>query len=148
MSVFISRARLPLLYMTVALIFGVDALNIAIADSLVGHIGVSQRWGSGWIDFGSPTEFRAGEKLRIKLRQDGAKRVLVRLLPFGASPDDPIGIIGNQPFSVQDGVVTVTLDKNYANIIQLSVHGGEQPWNFSLGSDNGPATIVGVDLIK
>ena len=100
------------------------------------------------MDFGEAANFRAGEKLKITLKQDGANHVLVRLLPFGASPDEPIGIIGNQPIAVQDGIVMVTLDKNYNNIKQLSVHGGEQAWQFSLGAGNGPAEIISVELTK
>jgi hypothetical protein len=130
------------------LLFGFGSPTAAFAEMLNGNIGASAEWGSSWMDFGQAANFIAGEKLKITLKRGGAQRVLVRLLPYGTSPDEPVGIIGNQPIPVQDGTVTVTLDKNYSNIRQLSVHGGEKAWEFSLGAGNGPAEILSVDLSK
>jgi hypothetical protein len=143
---FLSDGRVAALYVTAALLLGFSSQKAALAEMLRGDIGTSARWGSSWMDFSEAANFRAGAKLKITLKQDGAKRVLVRLLPFGQSPDEPVEIIGNQPLTVQDGIVTVTLNKNYSNIKQLSVHGGEKAWQFSLGAGNGPAEIQSVDL--
>ncbi len=146
---YVTGIRLQTLRATGALLLGLCLLNTALADMLTGNIGVSRQWGSSWMDFGQAASFRSGETLKITLTQDGAKRVVVRLLPVGASPDEPVGIIGSQPIAVQDGgVVIITLDRNYSNIRQLSVHGGAQAWKFALGANNGPAEIISVELTK
>jgi hypothetical protein len=121
--------------------------GVAEADQLVGAIGNSSRWGSSWMDFGQAEDFHAGQTLKITLKSGGATHVLVRLLPVNASPDDPVGIVRNQIYPVSAGVVTVVLDQDYPGTKQISVHGGQQAWNFSLGAGNGPAVIVAIERL-
>jgi hypothetical protein len=105
-------------------------------------LGDSPRWGSAWCDLSPPQDFPAGTALEITLATGGAKRVLVRLLPDGQSPDDPIGIIGGPIDVPSNNIVRVLIPTSQNSIKQISVHGGAAPWNMNLGSSNGNAKIV------
>lgn len=115
---------------------------------LAGETGSSPKWGSGWIDLATAMDFAAGDKLRIRIGGT-AKKVLVRLLPEGSFPDSTDGIVGGAFIVPGNRVVEVVLDKDRKGIIQISVHGGPNPWGkFPLGGGNGPATIESVTLIR
>jgi len=135
------RAAMPLL--VCALIWS----HTVVAQQLSGNIGSSAKWGSSWIDLGQATSFLSGQVLKITLQDDSARSVLVRLLPVGASPDEPAGLVGTQGLPVAKRVVIVPLSKDYPNIKQISVHGGEKAWDYNLGSGNGPARILTVELV-
>ncbi len=111
-----------------------------ITIPLLGKIGSSTPWGSGWIDLEAPTVFLKGDRIRIKVG-GSASKVLVRLLPKGRSPDTSAGRIGGTITVPEGRIVEVTLTYDRKEIIQVSVHGGPKPWNISLGGGNGPATI-------
>jgi len=115
---------------------------------LAGQLGSSPRWGTGWLDLVTITNFSAGDTLRLKIGGT-ADKVIVRLLPEGRFPDSSVGIVGS-PITVQDSrFIEVVLKKDRKNIIQISVHGGPNPWGkFPLGGGNGPATVVSADLIR
>jgi hypothetical protein len=121
--------------------------SLASARQLQGNIDNSSQWGSSWMDFGQATDFKAGQTLKITLADDGAKVVLVRLLPFGQSPDEPIGIVDNKALAVTNRVVTATLGQDYPSIKQISVNGGERAWAFNLGAGNGPARILTIEVL-
>jgi hypothetical protein len=111
---------------------------------LPGEIGASSRWGSGWLDLAPPADFKKGEKLRLTLGGSAAK-VLVRLLARGDSPDDPSGVLGEYTVPPSK-VVEVALKDEYKTIVQVSVHGGPNPWGkYPLGPGNGPATLRTVE---
>ena len=114
---------------------------------LAGETGSSQRWGSGWLDLAKITDFTAGDMLRLRIG-GSANKVLVRLLPEGKFPDSSVGTV-NGPISVpKNRIVQVVLDKKRKDIIQISVHGGPNPWGkYPLGDGNGPATLEMVELI-
>ncbi len=116
--------------------------NAASAEPLQGSLGASPEWGSGWIDFSAPIDFKKGDKIKLTLG-GSAKRVMIRLLPKGSAPDQAIGIIEGKPFDVPESrIVTITLREDHKNVTQISVHGGPNPWGlFRLGG-NGPATLL------
>ncbi len=115
---------------------------------VAGKIGESDRWGSGWIDLDTATEFRKGEKLRLKVGGTASK-ILVRLLAEGQSPDSTSGVIQTAISVPQNRTVVVELQKNYSRIVQVSVHGGPNPWGtFPLGKENGPASLQSLELIR
>ena len=115
---------------------------------LSGEYGSSPQWGSGWLNLSTPMNFTAGDTLRLKIGGT-AKKVLVRLLPEGKFPDSSEGIIGNAISVPENRTIKIALKDNRYNIIQISVHGGPNPWGkFPLGGDNGPATLESVSLIK
>lgn len=117
-------------------------------EFLTGDIGSSSRWGSGWLDLATPLHLRTGDRLRLRIG-GGASKVLVRLLPRGTSPDSSVGIIGGPIEVPEDKTVEVLLDTERQEIVQISVHGGPNPWGrFPLGAGNGPATIEAAELIR
>lgn len=116
-------------------------------QSLQGSIGSSTRWGSGWIDLDVVTSFKRGEKLQIRVGGT-AHSILVRFLPEGSNPNDPVGIDGGIIKVPENRIVQVTLEEDHDNIEQISVHGGPNPWDlYPMGDDNGPATIQKVQRI-
>lgn len=115
---------------------------------LVGETGFSSRWGSGWLDLATVTDFEKGHRLRLTIGGT-AKNILVRLLAKGQFPDSSSGIVGGTVTVPQNRVVEVELQTDRKNIIQISVHGGPNPWGrFPLGGGNGPATIEAAYLIR
>ena len=114
--------------------------------ALEGNVGSAPQWGSGWLDLNQPTDFAAGGRLKISVSGDASK-VLVRLLPKGQPPDQPVGIQGT--FTVPASrIVEVKLSATRKNIVQISVHGNAHPWTYNLGDGNGRATLSGVEYCK
>lgn len=115
---------------------------------LAGEIGSSPRWGSGWLDLATVTDFAKDDVLRLQIGGTASK-VLVRLLPEGKFPDSSVGIIGGAVTVPENRIVEVVLDNDRKNIIQISVHGGPNPWGiFPLGGGNGPATLESATLVR
>ena len=115
---------------------------------LTGKIGVSDRWSSGWIDLDTATDFMKGDKLRIKVGGT-ARKILVRLLAEGQSPDSTSGVISTAISVPQSRTVVVELQKDYPRTVQVSVHGGPNPWGtFPLGQGNGPVSLQTVELLR
>jgi len=114
---------------------------------LVGETGFSSQWGSGWIDLATPTDFAAGDHLRLRIGGT-ANKIVVRLLQKGISPESSAGMLGGAITVPENRIVEVALDTDRKGIIQISVHGGPNPWGrFPLGGDNGPATVETAGLI-
>jgi len=117
-------------------------------ELLAGEIGSSSRWGSGWLDLATTIDFDKGDRLRLQIG-GMAEKILVRLLPRGVSPDEPHGIVGGAITVPENRIVEVVLNTDRKEIIQISVHGGPNPWGrYPLGSGNGPATIQAAELIR
>ena len=118
-----------------------------ITIPLLGEIGSSPRWGSGWLDLATPTDFLNGDRFRIKVG-GSATKVLVRLLSEGQSPDTSTGRIGGTITVPEDRIIEITLKYDRREIIQISIHGGPNPWNILLGGGNGPATLEEAEIIR
>lgn len=118
-----------------------------ITIPLLGEIGSSPRWGSGWLDLATPTDFLNGDRFRIKVGGSAIK-VLVRLLSEGQFPDTSAGRIGGTITVPEDRIIEITLKYDRREIIQISVHGGPNPWNIPLGGGNGPATLEEAEIIR
>jgi len=109
-----------------------------------GRIGSSADYGSGWLDLATMGDFKQGTRLRL-IVGGTAQKVIVRLLSQGDSPDRPTGIVGifDVPSSRR---VVVTLDGDFLNIVQISVHGGPSPFGlFPLPGGNSPAFVTEVE---
>lgn len=119
---------------------------VARAEQLAGSAGCSSQWGSGWLDLNSPINFAKGERLRLSL-SGTARRIFVRLLPKGASPDTNAGLIGGAVDVPRSRVVEITVPEERRQVIQISVHGGPLAWGLSLGGDNGPACLSSVERV-
>jgi len=113
---------------------------------LVGRLGTSP-YGSGYLDLRAPTSLKQGDEL-VLLVGGTAKRVILRLLPQGALPDTPAGIIGGPMDVPASRVLRLTLSSSREAVVQVSVHGGENPWGqIPLGTGNGPATLLRVERV-
>ena len=110
--------------------------------------GFSTEWGSGWIDLSSPRNFNKCDKLHLKVGGT-ARKIRVRLLPKEVSPDlakEVLPDVYDVPFPSR--LVEVVLPEDYPSIVQISVHGGPNPWGrFPLVDDNGPATLESYKLV-
>ena len=110
-------------------------------EPLAGQTGYSEQWGSGWLDLAPATNFEKGTVLRLKIGGT-AKKILVRLLSKGHLPSVSDGIIGDAMTVPENRIVEVKLDFPVKEVIQISVHGGPNPWGeHPLGGANGPATL-------
>ncbi len=130
-------------------IIALTLVSPASAQPLKGDIGHSEHWGSGWIDLKTPTDFKRGDKVRLKIG-GSAKRIIVRFLPKDEQADDPVGIEGGAvPLERADRTVDITFQEDHLQTKQISVHGGTNPWGlYPLGEDNGPATLLRAERLK
>lgn len=136
-------------FATVILVFWIVLMNVQFVhcEPLTGTPGASSRWGSGWLDLEKTTDFKQGDKLKLKIGGT-AENIVVRLLSKGASPDNPTGIDGSKVTVPPNRIVEVTLREDHSNVIQISVHGGSNPWGmFQLGGGNGPATLLSAERV-
>jgi hypothetical protein len=116
-------------------------------EALHGSAGKDVRWNSGWFDFTQPTNFFKGDQLRLSVGGTATK-VVVRFLDDPRRADSPEGVIGVFPVG-PDRSVRITLDSDYKGILQVSTHGGPNPWNlYDLGGSNGAATLSAVQVIR
>ena len=77
-----------------------------------------------------------------------AETIVVRFLSKDDNPNDPIGIDGGVVEVPESRVVQITLNEDHTDVIQVSVHGGRNPWNlYPLGGGNGPATVLSAERI-
>jgi hypothetical protein len=112
---------------------------------LDGVVGVSTQWGSGWLDLNSRPSFAPGTQLRIGIGGN-ARRVLIRMLQEGESPDVLVGELGEYDVPAERAVVATT-KKLFEQVKQISVH-GDTPWNRFLAEGNGPATLLFVEQCR
>jgi hypothetical protein len=132
-----------LVMLTVLLI----ALCDISAQPIQGTIGSSPQWGSGWIDFSTPVDFKKGDHLRITVGGTATK-ILLRFVPKGCDPNTPCGIDGGVREVPANRILDVKLESEHPQVTQISVHGKSRAWDFYLGGDNGPATLVAVDRVR
>lgn len=126
--------------------FGASQSQAQDCQKLVGTIGASPQWGSGWIDVSS-MDLDAGNHLRLVIG-GSAEKILVRILRQGESPDSAAGIL-DQFVVPENRVIDLKLDQAFKDVHQISVHGGPNPWGqFPLGGGNGPATLMGAERCK
>lgn len=143
-----SDKRVCSIFISLAIVCSVALPATVCAQTLSGATGSSSEWGSGWLVLAPPVDFAKGEHLKLFIG-GSADRILVRLLPKGASPDTSVGIIPGVVNVPKSRIVEVTLPEDRKQIVQISVHGGPNPWGkFPLGGGNGPATIESAERVK
>jgi hypothetical protein len=135
------RVRLYLLGVVFALI-----PQLAPAEPLAGTIGAAVQYGSGWIDFPQPVDFVKGERLRLVIGGTATK-ILVRMLAKGQSRDGSEGLVGGPIDVPKTRVIELVLGENRAQVIQISVHGGANPWGKFPLPGNGPAALQSVERL-
>jgi tetratricopeptide (TPR) repeat protein len=114
---------------------------------LEGRVGSSSEWGSGWMDLTQPSNFEAGNRLRIEVA-GSASKILVRLLPYGQDPRSPAGLLTDEFTVPADHIVEVPIETDRSKIIQISVHGSAKAFNRNLGVGNGPANLSRIERCK
>ena len=139
----ISKSRQAAVAILALVVLGVGA---AQAQKLKGETGSSAQWSSGWLTLKSTTNFSKGDHLKLVVGGP-ANKIVVRLLANGAAPETSAGAIG--AFDVpKDHVVDVVIPEDRKDVIQISVHGGANPWGeFPLGDGNGAVTIKSAELV-
>ena len=122
---------------------------------LEGEFGSEAESYASWIDLDVPEDFVSGDRLKLILgepirRTDKpAKKLLVRVLRANEKAGKPFGVLTPKGIPVpKNRILEVKLAKNYDNVVQISVHGGETPWHYSLGEENGSARLTRVELIS
>lgn len=117
----------------------------AFAEPIEGAVGASSTWGSGWIDLTSVTHFQKGDNLRI-LVGGTADKILLRFLSRGMDPNTASGIDGGVRDIPEDRLLHAVVESGHREVTQVSVLGGPNPFGLmSLGSGNGPATIISIE---
>jgi hypothetical protein len=121
--------------------------GVACSQTVPGNPGASPQWGSGWMDLATSTDFKQGEKLRLRIGGTATK-ILVRFLSKGTDPNTPSGIDGEPLQIPANRIVEMTLKTDHLNVVQVSVHGGPNPWGyFPLGGGNGPAHLLSIERL-
>jgi hypothetical protein len=144
----INHNGLSAIFISLVLLFCMVAPSAASAQVLAGKTGSSPQWGSGWLDLAPPpVDFAGGEHLKLVIG-GSADRILVRLLPQGGDPDKAIGLIPGVIDVPRSRIVEITLPEARRQVVQISVHGGHNAWNHSLGDRNGPATIISAERLR
>ena len=77
--------------------------------------GSSSRWGSGWIDLEETMDFKKGDKLRLSIGGT-ARKIKVRLLPRGQSPDSTAGILPGDVAVPPNKIVELALQSDRRSI--------------------------------
>jgi hypothetical protein len=120
----------------------------ALAEPLKGKVDWSEDSRSGWIELDKMTDFKKGDKLKLHIGGT-AEKILVRFVAKGEDPKGAAGIDGGIIKVPESRVVQVILESDHEHILQISVHGGSEPWRlYSLGAGNGPAKLVSAERVK
>ena len=120
---------------------------LAHAERLGGTVGASEKFGSGWIDLQQPVDFVKGDRLRIVVGGN-ASRVVIRLLPKDKPRDSSEGLLGAPVEVPKTRVVEVVLREDRLQVVQISVHGGPNPWGHFPMPNNGPAALQAAERIS
>jgi hypothetical protein len=116
------------------------------AQTMAGTVGASPQYASGWIDFPQPVDFSKGERLRMVIG-GSATKIIVRMLAKGQSGDSSDGLLGGVIDVPKTRVVELSLGEDRAQIVQISVHGGPNPWGKFPMPGNGPATLQAIERL-
>jgi hypothetical protein len=142
----VSVASVGSVFLHFAIVLGLIASSAHAADTMPGTVGASTQYGSGWIDFPQPVDFSKGERLRMVIG-GSATKILIRMLAKGQSRDGSDGLLGGVIDVPKTRVVDLMLGENRAQIIQISVHGGPNPWGKFPMPGNGPATLQAIERL-
>lgn len=119
---------------------------VGAAEPLAGTLGAAAQYGSGWIDFTQPVDFAKGDRLRLVIGGTASK-ILVRMLAKGQARDSSDGLVGGPIDVPKTRVIELMLGESRAQIVQISVHGGANPWGKFPMPGNGPAALQSVERL-
>ena len=117
------------------------------SDALKGMIETSPISGASWISLEKLRDFHAGDVLIVHLQDNAAKCMLARLLSDTDDARLRIGVVQGIDYIDESNLtISVTIDRDYHEIRQISIH-GRNPWGQYLCSNNGTPTIKAIDYI-
>jgi hypothetical protein len=119
----------------------------AHSERLDGTVGAVEKFGSGWIDLQRPVDFLKGDRLRLVIGGN-ATSVVIRLLAKDKARDSSEGLLGGPVKVPKTRVVEVVLREDRLKVVQISVHGGPNPWGHFPMPNNGPAALQSVERIS
>jgi len=123
-------------------------MGSARAEQIPGKDGATTGpgWAAAWRDLTPSVVFKAGDRLCIRIT--GSESVLIRLLPVGTDPNQPVGVVGGIRNVPSSGAVDVTLASDHGLTSQISVHGGPTAWHWQFPAGNGAPHIVSVERLE
>jgi hypothetical protein len=142
----VSRVSVGSLLLRLVIVLASLTATAHAASTLPGTVGASPQYASGWIDFPQPIDFAKGDRLRLVIG-GSATKILLRMLSKGQSRDSSEGLLGGVIDVPKTRVVELTLGENRAQVVQISVHGGPNPWGKFPLPGNGPATLQAVERL-
>jgi len=102
-------------------------------------------WQSAYMDLQPAQSFKKGDRIVIRV-EGSAEWVKVRLLPEGADPGQPTGMVGSRLKVPANRKLIITLREDRPRVSQISVHAGKEAWGEVINPKGGEVQIVGVDL--
>jgi hypothetical protein len=142
----VSRVSVGSLLLRLVIVLASLTATAHAASTLPGTVGASPQYASGWIDFPQPIDFAKGDRLRLVIG-GSATKILLRMLSKGQSRDSSEGLLGGVIDVPKTRVVELTLGENRAQVVQISVHGGPNPWGKFPLPGNGPATLQAIERL-
>jgi|AVFP01.1.fsa_nt_gi hypothetical protein len=130
---------------TAALLVSLGAPSVS-AQALDGKYTSSSSYGSGWIDLRNPENFTPTSCLNLAIGGTASK-VVIRLLRADDDPNAAVGFAGEIHSVPESRTLTITLERDFPNTTQISVHGNPRAWQYALGTKNGPATLKSVSRV-
>ena len=126
--------------------------HAAYAEPLPGHSASSEGSCSSWLDLPGLIDFRHGEVLGFEIGSNGSARVskvLIRFLPKNGNPESDAGVDGSIDLPQSDGMVQYTLREDHPSTVQISVHGGLNPWGkYPLVEGNGCPKLERINRLE
>lgn len=133
--------------MTILVVFVLLFACSGYSQPLQGTVGYSTQYFSGWLDLKSLINFKQGDVLKLRLG-GSATKVVVRLLSKDSDANLPSGIDGGIVEVPKSKTIQILLEEDHDKVIQISVHGGPNPWNlYPLGGGNGAVTLRSAERI-
>ena len=102
-------------------------------------------WAAAWLDLREVQDFSADQRLCLHI--NGSRYVLVRLLPEGEDPGNPVGIDNGQYTVPDSGALEITLEDDHPDTVQISVHGFKRAWDHVFPEGNGKPKLKRVCLL-
>jgi hypothetical protein len=118
--------------------------------TLSGHVGCDRHDNVCWLDLEAPVNFRSGQKIDVYFIGQSLKEIVARFVTADCEVSSTCSIIDQcRKFPVVAGKAEIVLDRDYANVVQLSVHSGVKGLAFHCSVAGGPMLQLSeVDLLS
>jgi hypothetical protein len=110
---------------------------------IMGDSGWDDRVNAAWFDLATASNFQRGQSLEIHFSGASPTAVIARFRAQGSSVTARGQIIGNcTVFQVHNGLALVTLNQDYKQIVQISVHSGVNGRAWDCRVSGGPISEI------